>query len=287
MGACAKKNISLCFMSSSGRFLARVTGETRGNVLLRKKQYAVSADEAGSLAIARGIIAGKLYNARWVLERATRDHAMRLDVESLKNSSGRLYEILKVLPECASLDAVRGHEGKGAAYYFDVFNELILQQKEVFFFNERSRRPPMDNVNALLSFVYTILANETAAALEAVGLDAYVGFLHRDRPGRISLALDLMEELRPVFADRFVISLINKREISKKGFKTQENGSVIMDDDTRKTVLGAWQERKREMIKHPFLEEKIPWGLTPYVQAQLLARYLRGDLDAYPPFLWK
>jgi CRISPR-associated protein Cas1 len=287
MGACAKRNISLCFMSFGGRFLARVTGVTRGNVLLRKRQYALSEEEAGSLTIARGIIAGKIYNARWVLERATRDHAMRLDVSTLKNASGRLYEILKILPECDSLDTLRGYEGKGATYYFDVFNELILQQKEDFFFNERSRRPPMDNVNALLSFIYTILASETAAALEAVGLDAYVGFLHRDRPGRTSLALDLMEELRPVFADRFVISLINKREINRKGFKTQENGAVMMDDTTRKTVLAAWQERKQELITHPFLEEKIPWGLTPYVQAQLLARYLRGDLDAYPPFLWK
>jgi CRISPR-associated protein Cas1 len=287
MGACAKRNISLCFMSSHGRFLARVTGESRGNVLLRKKQYALSETEAGSLTIAKGVIAGKLYNARWVLERATRDHAMRLDVSKLKNVSAELHEILKILPECDTLDALRGYEGKGATYYFNVFDELILQQKEDFFFKGRSRRPPLDNVNALLSFVYTILAHETAAALEAVGLDAYVGFLHRDRPGRISLALDSMEELRPVFADRFVISLINKREVAKGGFRTQENGSVVMDDDTRKKVLGAWQTRKQEMITHPFLEEKIPWGLAPYVQAQLLARYLRGDLDAYPPFLWK
>jgi CRISPR-associated protein Cas1 len=287
MGACARRNISLCFMSAHGRFLARVTGETRGNVLLRKKQYTLSENEAESLSIASGIIAGKIYNSRWVLERATRDHAMRLDISKLKNASNRLYEILKILPKCDTLGTMRGYEGKGATYYFDVFDELILQQKEDFFFKERSRRPPMDNVNALLSFIYTILAHETAAALETVGLDAYVGFLHRDRPGRISLALDLMEELRPVFADRFVVSLINKREINKNGFKTQENGSVIMDDATRKKVLGAWQLRKQEIITHPFLGEKIPWGLTPYVQAQLLARYLRGDLDAYPPFLWK
>jgi CRISPR-associated protein Cas1 len=287
MGACARRNISLCFMSARGRFLARVTGEIRGNVLLRKKQYAVSENEVEALSIANGIIAGKLYNSRWVLERATRDHALRIDISKLKTASSRLYETLKILPECNTLESLRGYEGKGATYYFDAFDELILQQKEDFFFKERSRRPPMDNVNALLSFIYTILAHETAAALETVGLDAYVGFLHKDRPGRISLALDLMEELRPVFADRFVISLINKREVGKNGFRTQENGSVIMDDDTRKKVLGAWQLRKQEMITHPFLGEKIPWGLTPYVQAQLLARYLRGDLDAYPPFLWK
>jgi CRISPR-associated protein Cas1 len=255
--------------------------------LLRKKQYAVSEDEGASLKIARNMIAGKLYNARWILERATRDHPLRLNIDKLKASSAMLYEIIADLRTSDSLDTLRGYEGKGATYYFDVLDELILQQKEDFFFRGRNRRPPLDNINALLSFTYTLLANDTAAALETVGLDPYVGFLHQDRPGRISLALDMIEELRPVLADRFILSLVNKREVSKRGFQTQENGAVIMEGATRKIVLSAWQERKQEMITHPFLGEKLPWGLVPYVQAQLLARYLRGDLDSYPVFLWK
>lgn len=287
MGACAKRNISLCFMTQNGRFLARVVGEVQGNVLLRKQQYRVSDSEQLSLEVAKYVITGKLFNTRWVVERATRDHALRLDVDKLKKASDSLKQSILLVQACDSLNQLRGFEGEAAIRYFGVLDDLILQQKEDFVFEGRNRRPPLDNVNALLSFVYTLLANDTASALETVGLDAYVGFLHRDRPGRVSLALDLMEELRPVIADRFVISLINKREVNKNGFTVQENGAVIMDDSTRKAVLGAWQSHKQETITHPFLGEKMPWGLVPYVQAMLLARFLRGDLDAYPTFLWK
>lgn len=195
--------------------------------------------------------------------------------------------ILQEVRKCEELDSLRGWEGQAAISYNKVFNSMILQQKDDFYFHQRSRRPPKDNVNAMLSFAYTLLANDTAAALETVGLDAYVGFMHRDRPGRVSLALDLMEELRGVFADKFVLSLINRKELTKDDFLKKENGAVLMTDEARKKFLKAWQLKKQEKITHPFLSEKITWGLVPYAQALLLARYLRGDLDEYPPFLWK
>lgn len=287
MGACAKNGIELCFMTPNGRFLARVCGETRGNVLLRKTQYAISEHEQESCHIARDMIAGKLLNARWVLERATRDHALRVDVEKLKTISAALAASAKKAAEAEREDLLRGIEGEAAERYFSAFDELILQEKEEFYFRVRSRRPPLDKMNAMLSFAYSILANDCAAALEAVGLDPYVGFLHGDRPGRVSLALDLMEEIRPCFADRFVISCVNRRVMRPEHFETSESGAVIMTDAGRKAFLAAYQEKKRETITHPFLNEKIPWGLVPYLQALLLARYLRGDLDAYPPFIWK
>ena len=287
MGACAKRNVALSFLSQSGRFLARVSGEVRGNVLLRKKQYFLSEDEEASLTIAKNFITGKVFNARWVLERAARDHAMRLDMERMKSVSGQLKKSLGTVRRCDSMGTLRGIEGEAAGLYFSVFDEMILQQKEDFSFHRRSKRPPLDATNALLSFTYTLLTNMCAAALETVGFDPYVGFMHTDRPGRASLALDLMEELRAVFADRFVLSLINKRMVSSSGFRQKENGAVIMDDDTRKSVLSAWQMRKQEVIRHPFLEEKVEWGMVPYTQALLLARYIRGELDEYPPFMWK
>lgn len=287
MGACAKRNVALSFLSQSGRFLARVSGEERGNVLLRKRQYLLSEEKEASLDIAKSFITGKVFNARWILERATRDHGMRLDVEKLKRVSGQMKNSLEAIQKCGSMEALRGIEGEAASLYFSVFDELILQQKEDFTFQGRNRRPPLDSVNALLSFVYTLLTHMCIAALETVGLDPYVGFMHTDRPGRTSLALDLMEELRPVFVDRFVLSLINKRMVSPSGFYEKENGAVLMDEDTRKNVLSAWQMRKQEAIKHPFLEEKVEWGMVPYTQALLLARYIRGDLDGYPPFMWK
>jgi CRISPR-associated protein Cas1 len=287
MGACAKRNIALTFMTPSGRFLARIVGEAHGNVTLRKAQYRISDIEEQSAAIAKNFIAGKIYNAKWVIERATRDYSQRLDTAKLKSVSKRLSNSLRSIAGCAALEELRGAEGEAASLYFSVLDDLILQQKEDFYFDNRNKRPPLDNLNAMLSFVYTLLAHDVASALETVGLDSYVGFLHRDRPGRASLALDLMEEFRSVYADRFVISLINKRMVNKNGFTRKENGAVMMDDNTRKTILSAWQERKREIILHPFLEEKIAWGLAPYVQAMLLARFIRGDLDAYPPFLWK
>ncbi|MDF2672531.1 MAG: CRISPR-associated protein Cas1 [Clostridiales bacterium] len=287
MGACAKRNIALSFMKQNGRFLARVVGEVRGNVTLRKSQYRISDSVNESTKIAKNFITGKIYNARWVVERAIRDYAMRLDAEKLKGISKSLVNSLKLVEQSEDLEQLRGFEGEAASQYFSIFDDLILQQKEFFYFHSRNKRPPLDNVNAMLSFVYTLLAHDVAAALETVGLDPYVGFLHRDRPGRVSLALDMMEELRAVYADRFVISLINKREINEMGFTQKENGAVIMDDDTRKTVLKAWQSRKQELITHPFLQEKLEWGLVPYVQAMLLARFIRGDLDGYPPFMWK
>mgnify|MGYP001097894515 CR=1 FL=1 len=287
MGACAKLNIALSFMAQNGRFLARVVGEVRGNVTLRKAQYRLSDNTEESSKITRNFIVGKIFNARWLIERATRDYAARLDVEKLKGVSKSLVNSMNSVEQCNDLEQLRGFEGEAATQYFGVLDDLILQQKEHFYFHCRNKRPPLDNVNAMLSFVYTLLAHNIAAALETVGLDPYVGFLHRDRPGRISLALDLMEELRPVYADRFVISLINKREVNTGGFFQKENGAVVMDDDTRKNILKAWQSKKQETITHPFLQEKIEWGLVPYVQSMLLARFIRGDLDAYPPFLWK
>lgn len=287
MGACAKRNIELSFMKQSGKFLARVVGEVRGNVTLRKTQYRLSDSPVESNKIARNFILGKIYNARWVVERATRDYAIRLDVDKLKGVSKALVNSLKSVEQSENLEQLRGIEGEAASQYFSVFDDLILQQKECFYFHYRNKRPPLDNVNAMLSFTYTLLAHDVAAGLETVGLDSYVGFLHRDRPGRVSLALDIMEELRPVYADRFVISLINKREVNADGFTQKENGAVIMDDDTRKTILKAWQSKKQEIITHPFLQEKLEWGLVPYAQAMLLARFIRGDLEGYPPFMWK
>ena len=287
MGACVSRNVSLCFLTPFGKFLARVVGKEYGNVTLRKTQYCVSADEVRSAEIAKSFLLGKIYNSRWVIERAIRDYPMRLDVERLKTTSGFLKRSTCEIMAGSNLEQLRGIEGEAASVYFGVFDELILQQKDSFHFDVRNRRPPLDNVNALLSFIYTLLANQTAAALTTVGLDSYVGFLHRDRPGRVSLALDLMEELRCVYADRFVLSIINKKIITASGFEKKEDGAVVMTDDTRKAVLSAWQNKKQEVITHPFLQEKVEWGLVPYVQAMLLARYLRGDIDAYPPFLWK
>lgn len=287
MGACAERNISLSYLTPNGKFLAHVTGRIKGNVLLRKKQYEVSVDEVKSLEISRNCILGKVYNARWVLERATRDHGMQIDVEKVKNASNLLKNSLKMIQECDFIEQLRGYEGEAATVYFRVFNEMILQQKKDFDFQGRNKRPPVDNVNAMLSFVYTLLTNHIVGALECVGLDPYVGFMHTDRPGRVSLALDLIEELRSVLADRFVLSLINKKIVQKKDFQKRENGAVLMSDDARRMILTEWQNKKKETLTHPYLKEKIEWGMVPYVQAMLLARYLRGDLDAYPPFLWK
>ena len=287
MGACAQRNIDLSFMSGNGRFLARVTGEVKGNVTLRKQQYRISDNKEESIHIARNFILGKVYNSRWVLERAIRDYTLRLDVETIKKKSLFLVQSMGKIRGCESADELLGLEGEAASVYFSVFDELILQQKEEFYFHGRNKRPPLDNVNAMLSFGYSLLAGMCGAALEAVGLDPYVGFFHTDRPGRMSLALDMVEELRSVMADRFVLTLINKKMINDSGFMQKENGAVIMDDATRKVFISQWQLKKQEMITHPFLEEKIEWGMVPYVQAMLLARYLREDLDEYPPFFWK
>lgn len=287
MGSCAKKGIGLAFFNPFGRFLCRVVGESQGNVLLRKTQYRISDRPEESCRIARNMILGKVFHCRWSIDRTLRDHAIRVDQERLKNAARYLSNALPKIKTAEDLDSLRGLEGECASVYFGVFDELILNQKDDFSFQERNRRPPLDYGNAMLSFGYSLLANDCAGALEGVGLDSYVGFLHRDRPGRKSLALDLMEELRPVLVDRFVLTLINNRRIRKERFIKLESGAVEFSEDGKKLFLTAWQERKRETMTHPYLQEKIPWGLVPHVQALLLARHLRGDLDGYPPLLWK
>lgn len=248
MGACAERNISLCYLTPQGKFLARVTGKVQGNVLLREQQYKSSKDDEISLTIAKNCITGKVYNARWVLERAIRDHGMQIDVEGVKKASLHLKESLQYIQNAESKDQLRGYEGEAASIYFGVFNELILQQKKEFNFQGRNKRPPKDNVNAMLSFVYTLLTNQITSALEVVGLDPYVGYLHTDRPGRVSLALDLIEELRSVYVDRFVLSLINKKIVNGKNFSQKENGAVLMGDDLRKKLLVEWQNKKKKLL---------------------------------------
>lgn len=287
MGACAERDISLCFLKPNGNFLARVNGKVRGNVVLRKEQYQLSEDKMFSLKLAINCILGKVYNSRWILERAIRDHELQIDTAKVKKASLYLKDALGKIANADNMEELRGREGEAASIYFSVFNELIIQQKEQFSFSVRNRRPPLDNVNALLSFCYTLLTNQMASALETVGLDPYVGFMHTDRPGRVSLALDMIEELRPVVADRFVLTLINKRMISDKHFAKKEDGAILLNDEGRGIVLKEWQERKQSQIKHPFIDEKIEWGIVSHTQAMLLARYIRGDLDEYPPFFWK
>lgn len=287
MGACAERNISLSFLTQHGRFLARVSGPVNGNVLLRTRQYQLAAEPQSSLPIAKMFLIGKIYNGRWSLERAKRDHAMRLNTNKLTVSINQMKTALNMISDTCSKEQLLGIEGNAAKAYFDSFNELILKNESVFHFDGRTRRPPLDPVNAMLSFIYTLLGNEICSALESVGLDPAVGFLHTLRPGRSSLALDLLEELRAPLADRFVLSQINLGKIGKNDFSQKENGAIYLNDDARKTFLSAWQKRKQETITHPYLKEKLSWGLVPYVQALLLARYIRGDLDAYPPFMWK
>jgi CRISPR-associated protein Cas1 len=287
MGACAERNIGLSFLKPGGRFLARVTGRVKGNLLLRKKQYQLAQDEDTAVSVAVSCLSAKIFNTRQVINRAIRDHALLVDVPVLQTTSNFLKQTLLAIQTADNLDSLRGLEGSAAKQYFGVFDGLILHQKQDFSFTGRNRRPPRDNVNALLSFLYTLLTYEMSSALETVGLDPQVGFLHADRPGRPSLALDLIEELRPVLADRLVLTLINRKQIKGSGFDRKESGGILMADDTRKKVLSAWQERKQTEIVHPYLQEHIPVGLLPHTQALLLARHLRGDLDAYPPFFWK
>lgn len=284
MKLCMDNNVSLSFMTPQGRFISRVQGATRGNVLLRKKQYTLSEDENVALHLAKLFITGKVFNTRSILQRYIRDNGADEEVESvIKQLDWRKKRIM--LAE--NMEILRGEEGNAANTYFDVFSHLILNQKEVFQFNGRSRRPPKDEVNAMLSFVYTLIANDVAAALETVGLDPYVGFMHTLRPGRTSLALDMMEELRAYLGDRLVLSMINRKQVTTKDFIRQNDESFVMTDECRKTLLTTWQQRKKEMIEHPYLKEKIPIGLLPYAQAMLLARFLREDLDDYPVFLMR
>jgi len=244
-------------------------------------------DEQITRGIAANVVSGKLANCRIVINRTIRDHGAKINAEELKKASDNIGRIIDRIPKAADTDEVRGLEGHAAAEYFNVFNHLIVDQKEDFIFTDRNRRPPLDEVNALLSFIYTLLTHDVRSALESVGLDTAVGFLHRDRPGRHGLALDLIEEFRPVIADRLVLSLINRRQVGKNGFTRAANGAVIMDDDTRKTVLAEYQNRKQDEIFHPYIEETVPIGLLFFIQANLMARYIRGDIDGYPPFFWR
>jgi len=287
MGFCAERDVAISFLTEYGRFLARVQGPVSGNVLLRREQYRRADDMNASAEMARAVLTGKLANCRTVLGRALRDHSDKLNVDEVREASQRINSSLQRIQSDLPLNVLRGFEGEAAHTYFSVFDHLITSQKKDFIFRERNRRPPLDNVNCLLSFLYTIVLHDVRSALESVGLDPAVGFLHRDRPGRPGLALDMMEEFRPFLADRLTLSLINLNQIQTKGFKKMESGAVLMDDETRKVVLVAYQKRKQDEIMHPFLEEKVPIGLLFHMQALLLARCLRGDLDGYPTFIWK
>jgi CRISPR-associated protein Cas1 len=287
MGFCAKNGVTVSFLTNNGKFLANIQGEISGNVLLRREQYRRADDELISKEIARNIIIGKISNCRTVLQRSLRDHRDKINAADITHVSKHLSSSIRQAQKTESLNILRGIEGEAANIYFSVFDHLILTQKRNFTFRHRSKRPPMDEVNCLLSFIYTILMHDVRSALESNGLDSCVGFLHRDRPGRPGLALDIMEEFRPFIADRLALSLINRKQVSKKGFKKMESGAVLMDDNTRKDVLVAYQKRKHEKIMHPYIKENIEVGLLFHVQALLLARYLRGDIDGYPVFIWK
>jgi CRISPR-associated protein Cas1 len=290
MLACAEAGITISFVTPTGRFEARVEGPRSGNVLLRRAQFRAADDASRALVIVRGIVAAKSANQRTVVQRALRDHGDAMsegERKKLGDAEQRLGEIARKALLLNDIDVLRGHEGEAGVIYFGVFNQLIRTDDAALRFGGRSRRPPLDRMNAILSFLYAMLGHDCRSALEAHGLDPQVGFLHTDRSGRASLALDLMEELRPVLADRLALSLVNRRQLAADDFVIEEPGGVRMTDDARKRVLVAWQERKKEELKHPFLGETVPLGLVAYLQAQLLARHLRGDLDGYPAFVWK
>jgi CRISPR-associated protein Cas1 len=288
LGACAQGGVGVSFLTEFGKHLADVVGAPSGNVLLRRTQYRLADDPAASAALARAFIAGKLANTRHQLRRAARD-ASPEDSPVLEDAADAVgYRLRELAAPTLDLDVLRGLEGEAAARYFAVFGRLVApERREAFSFGERNRRPPLDPLNALLSYLYTLLRFDAAGALAAHGLDPAVGFLHRDRPGRAGLALDLMEELRVPLADRLALTLINRQQVQAKHFRTDDVGAVLLTDDGRKEVLTAWQKRKQEEVEHPFLEEKLPIGLLMHAQALLLARHLRGDLDAYPPFEWR
>lgn len=286
MAFCAESNVGVSYLSENGRFLARVYGAQQGNVLLRKAQYAASDNELQSLLIARPIVAAKVANYRNLILRHLRNHP-ECSSDAVDSAAIAMGHRLAEIEKAESLDQLRGHEGECATLYFGVLSSLITSQKEDFIFTHRTKRPPLDPANALLSFLYAILANDLRSALETTGLDPQVGFLHQLRSGRPSLALDLMEEFRAYLGDRVMLNLVNLKQVSKKDFEIRESGEVRMSDEARKTVITAYQKRKQEEITHPFLGEKMTVGLLPHVQAQLLARYLRGDIKEYPPFYMK
>jgi len=287
MQLCTERGVSISFLSERGRFIARVEGPVSGNVLLRREQYRRADDEQASALLVTPMVQGKVANGRNVLLRAARESQSPDETTDLRKAAERLSILLKRIDAAKGVDAIRGLEGESARTYFSVFNHLITVQKEAFRFTGRNRRPPLDRMNALLSFLYTLLGHDMRSALETVGLDPAVGYLHKDRPGRPGLSLDLMEEFRAFLADRLALSLVNRRQVTESGFTIKQTGGVVMTDETRKVVLTAWQKRKSDELMHPFLQEKATVGLLPLLQARLLARHLRGDLDAYPPFILK
>lgn len=284
---CAEKNIDLVFCSPGGRFLSRPVGRTKGNVLLRREQYRIADSDERSVRISRNMVFGKITNGRHVLDRMRRDHGDRINEGLFQNATVKLGDLALKARLAEADDVLRGIEGDAARIYFNLFDDMILRDHSSFFFHTRNRRPPLDNVNALLSYVYMMLSSMCASALETVGLDPYVGVMHTDRAGRESLALDIMEELRPCLADRFVLRLINNGIVKNDDFIRQDSGAIHITDDGRTRIQQCWQERKQEKINHPYLKESIEWGLIPYVQAMLLARMIRGDIDGYPPFVWR
>jgi CRISP-associated protein Cas1 len=285
MGFCSEQGIGLSFHTEYGKFLARVQGPQSGNVLLRREQYRWADDSTQSARIARSFVVAKIVNSRTVLQRELRNHSDNSEAAQIAIAIDHLATSVRRLDKATSVDSVRGIEGDAAAVYFNVFDALI--RGKGMRFNGRVRRPPTDPVNALLSFVYSMITQECASALQSVGLDPYVGFLHRDRPGRLSLALDLLEEFRSAWADRLVLTLINLKQVQSNDFVTEASGAVRLKDDARKAVLVAYQERKQTEINHPYLNEPVPIGLLPYCQSMLLARHLRGDMVDYPPFIMK
>jgi CRISPR-associated protein Cas1 len=286
MGFCGERNVGLSFLSEYGRFLARVQGPVSGNVLLRREQYRRADDLSFSAGVATSCVLGKVANCRTVLLRALRDHSDKIDAPVVEEAVDRLGAALRRLQGGLGLDEVRGVEGDAARVYFSTFDHLIVRDKDNFFLHQRSRRPPLDRINCLLSFLYTLVAHDIRSALETVGLDPAVGYLHRDRPGRAGLALDLMEEFRPL-ADRLALSLVNLGQLQQGDFIISDGGAVRMSDAARKTLLVAYQKRKQEEMNHPFLEEKMSLGLFFHTQALLFVRFLRGELDGYPPVIWK
>lgn len=287
MCRCAQDGREVTFLDYAGRFQARVVGPVSGNVLLRKAQYDAQADEARCIAIARPIVAGKIRNARNTLLRAARDAPNAQNSAIINEQAAYMAVHLETLPDMTGLDNIRGVEGQTASCYFAAFGAMITRDKADFAFATRTRRPPRDRVNALLSFIYSLLTNDCVGALEGVGLDPQFGFLHCLRPGRPALALDLMEEFRSCFADRLVLTLINRRQINPEHFEDRPGESVLLTAEGRKIVLFAYQERKKEEVMHPLLQTQTPLGLVPHLQARLLARHLRGDLPAYLPFVPK
>ncbi len=287
MALCAEHNVAVSFLTESGRLVARVDAPGSGNVLLRREQFRAADSEAKRTAMAKAFVAGKVHNARNLLLRSARETTNADDQRQLTSAADRLGSTLPALGQAADADSARGYEGDAARVYFEVFGRLVLKGREAFTPNGRTRRPPLDRMNALLSFVYGMLRHDCAAALQAAGLDPSVGFLHVDRPGRPGLALDLMEEFRPLIADRVALALVNRQQVSADGFVVRDGGGVEMTDATRRAVIGEYQRRKRDEVTHPLLGQKCPVGRLWFLQARILARAIRGDLPAYVPCVLK